>query len=109
MNRTRSSGTHKVRILALLAAARPRGVSRDALLHAMYWDDPSGGPEWAASVLKKTIFGLRKDLGPNAISTIWASGYRLADGIDVTNRLPHDKMEAALRIYLARAEGAAST
>ena len=48
-----------MRVLAMLAAARPRIVATDALLHAMYWDDPGGGA-LSADSCKGLVLGLKR-------------------------------------------------
>lgn len=80
-----------MRVLAMLAAARPRIVATDALLHAMYWDDPGGGALSAEKRLHLVIRALRRRLPPGAITNHYGVGYALARGVDVRDLLPAEK------------------
>lgn len=82
-----------MRVLAMLAAARPRIVATDALLHAMYWDDPGGGALSAEKRLHLVILALRRRLPPGAITNHYGVGYALARGVDVRGLLPVDALK----------------
>lgn len=97
--------SHAQRILTVPAAARPRYIATDVLLHAMYWDRVAGVPGTAANVLRVAVNTLRRELGgEHTIACVWGAGYRLADGVDVSALLPGDSLGAVLREYLAAAE-----
>lgn len=50
------------RILMYLARYCGRWVYTDALIDAVYWDDPEGGPDNARNVMSVQVWWLRKKL-----------------------------------------------
>jgi DNA-binding response OmpR family regulator len=52
----------KRRIVAALVRAFPRAVDVKDLVEALYWDNPSCGPDGAERVLRVHVSGLRRDL-----------------------------------------------
>ena len=62
------------RILDALVDAWPRGLGNHALIDAMYWDDPEGGPLEAERVLKVHLFRLREKIEPMGWSTFKRQG-----------------------------------
>lgn len=50
------------KLLAALHKAYPRKLDMPALVDALYWDDPSGGPDTAEMVARQMIYYLRKTL-----------------------------------------------
>jgi DNA-binding SARP family transcriptional activator len=66
-------------LLALLALHRGNRVRVDAIVDALWPDDP---PPSAAKVVQTYVSRLRKTLGPDAISRV-DSGYALSPVVDV--------------------------
>ena len=71
-------GSKQRAVLALLALERGRTVSTDALIEALWPEQPPGRPHTA---IQGYVSHLRKVLGPESISTD-ANGYRLDLGAD---------------------------
>lgn len=86
-------------ILLRLAAAKGAVVTHAALLHAMYGDDPDGGPISAQGVMKVQILQMRRLLPPGAIINEYGVGYRLDPAIE----LPSDLRVDDARLYFQEA------
>lgn len=99
-SRMPARGSHKARVLALLNAARPRIVSTEALIDAMYFDHVDGGAATAVKRLHVLIVHLRRRLPPGAIVNHYGIGYALAPGADVAALIPADAAQA-MRAWLA--------
>ncbi len=100
-------GTPRERaVLAWLAARAPETVSAEALIDALWGDDP---PATAGKTLQTLISRLRKSIGDGAIDTI-GKGYRLAvppEHIDL-HRIERLAVEASDRVGCADQRGAVS-
>lgn len=64
------------RIASCIVAARGKTVSADAIMEALYGDDPDGGPE--EKTIDVHLCKIRKALPALgiAIETVWGRGYR---------------------------------
>ena len=72
----------QLRIFDLVAASKTERVSTDTLIDCVWRNDPNGGPEWAASVIRRSVFELNKKLVPFGLKIVGkqgrsSPGYRL--------------------------------
>ena len=71
----------EARLLGALVGGYGRVVSREALVAALWGDDPDGGPECAMNGISVLMHGLRRRLAsagfPGAVRTWPRSGYEL--------------------------------
>jgi hypothetical protein len=70
----RLEGGMQAKIFNRLAQDWARPVSDERLIHALYGDDPNGGPDGAAGTLKVFILKLRKALAPLGLVIINSHG-----------------------------------
>ena len=88
-------------LLALLAAAAERGVSRDKIL-AYLW--PDGEPDKAAHRLAQLLYALRRDLQADALF-LGSSHLRLnpqvisSDVVEFMGALDQGELERAVAVY----------
>lgn len=80
---------HMDRLLTRLAVARGAYVPTDALMLAVWDDDP---PETAETTLRVMVYRLRRELGREAITNDHGLGYRL----DPSVPLPERRVDARL-------------
>ena len=92
----------RLALLALLAAAGPRGLSRDRLLGILW---PEGADERGRHALAQTVYSLRRDLG-NESAVVGTTDLRLDPSVlssdvgDLTLALQSGDGEAVARLYV---------
>ena len=100
------AGTHRRRLLALLASRPGRMVSVDAIVDALWGEDP---PPTAAKTVQTHVVRLRRSLSATDVELIETirGGYRLAVDAGAVDAVRFEQLAASGRRELAR--GAAGT